>query len=50
MNRMLNIGVIGDFDPEKNSHPSTNNAIQHAAKHLSVKANITWIPTGSLLA
>ena len=50
MNRTINIGIIGDFDANKVSHSATDAAIQHAAKHLSVKANVTWIPTPSLLS
>lgn len=49
MNRPINIGILGDFDPNKISHPATNAAIHHAAKYLSTEANITWIPTPSLL-
>ena len=47
--RTLNIGILGDFDPNKTSHPATNEAIRHAAKSLSAEANITWLPTPSLL-
>ena len=49
MKRKIDVGVLGDFDPNKISHPATNDAIHHAAKYLSVEANITWIPTPSLL-
>lgn len=49
MNRIINIGVMGDYDPKKISHPATNDAIHHAAKHLSTKASTTWLPTLSLL-
>jgi CTP synthase (UTP-ammonia lyase) len=49
MNRTINIGILGDFDPNKISHPATNAAIHDAAKYLSTEASITWIPTPSLL-
>jgi CTP synthase (UTP-ammonia lyase) len=49
MKRTINVGVLGDFDPGKPSHPATNAAIQHAAKYLSVEASITWLPTPTLL-
>jgi CTP synthase (UTP-ammonia lyase) len=49
MKRTIKIGVIGDFDSNKISHPATNAAIRHAAKYLSIEASITWIPTPSLL-
>jgi CTP synthase (UTP-ammonia lyase) len=49
MKRIINVGVLGDFDPNKVSHPATNDAIHHAAKYLAAKAKITWISTPSLL-
>lgn len=49
MKQTISIGIIGDFDPQKISHPATNAAINHSAKYLSVEANITWLPTTSLL-
>ena len=49
MKRAINIGIIGDFDPAKASHPATNDAIHHAAKGLSIEANISWLPTTSFL-
>jgi CTP synthase (UTP-ammonia lyase) len=49
MNRIVNIGIIGDFDEKKTSHPATVSAIEHAAGYLSIKAKITWLPTPSFL-
>jgi CTP synthase (UTP-ammonia lyase) len=49
MKHTVNIGIMGDFDPNKTSHPATNNAIAHAARYLSIEANVTWLPTPSLL-
>jgi CTP synthase (UTP-ammonia lyase) len=45
----INIGVIGDYDTNKNSHIATNAAISHGAKSLSLEVGITWIPTSSFL-
>jgi CTP synthase (UTP-ammonia lyase) len=45
----LNVGVIGDFDPNKLSHAPTNEALKHAADHLGLKVNIEWLPTPSLV-
>jgi CTP synthase (UTP-ammonia lyase) len=45
----IRVGILGDFDPNKNSHSATNDAIRHAAKHLSIEAQISWISTPSLL-
>ena len=47
--RTASIGVMGDFDRNKTSHPATNDAINHAARHLSIETIITWLPTFSLL-
>jgi CTP synthase (UTP-ammonia lyase) len=48
--KTVSIGIIGDFDRTKTSHPATNNALRHAADHLGVRVSIAWIPTPSLLA
>ena len=44
----VKIGIIGDYDPEKVSHPETTQAIQHAAAHLSVEGAIDWIASPEL--
>ena len=49
MKGTINIGILGDFDPNKTSRPATNDAIHHAAKRLSIEPRITWLPTPSLL-
>ena len=49
MERTANIGIIGDYDKNKTSHPATNQAIQHAADFLSIKAEVKWLPTPSFL-
>ena len=49
MSKTANIGIIGDFDQSRPSHQATNDAINHAANHLSIRVNITWLPTQSLL-
>jgi CTP synthase (UTP-ammonia lyase) len=49
MERMVSIGIIGDYDKNKTSHPATNQAIQHAADILSIKADVTWLSTPSFL-
>ena len=49
MSETIDIGIIGDFDPNRPSHQATNNALHHAAHHLSTKLNIDWLPTESLL-
>jgi CTP synthase (UTP-ammonia lyase) len=49
MKRAINIGILGEFNPAKLSHPKTLDAVDHAAEYLGVKTAITWIPTASLL-
>jgi CTP synthase (UTP-ammonia lyase) len=50
MGRIINIGVIGDYDEGKVSHPATDAAIRHAADSLSVAASVAWLPTRGFLA
>ncbi|HEX9976829.1 MAG TPA: hypothetical protein VGA82_06215, partial [Dehalococcoidales bacterium] len=49
MNQTVSIGIIGDYDPNRSAHPATNDALHHAANHLSVRVKITWLPTPSIL-
>ncbi len=39
------IGIIGDFDPQKPSHPATNAALEHAGASLGLEPAIEWLPT-----
>ena len=45
----LNIGIIGDFDPDKASHLATDNGLKHAAETLSAELEISWLPTKEIL-
>ena len=45
MNQPLNVGIIGDFDPNLPSHIATNEALSHAARVLSVTVDCSWLPT-----
>ena len=49
MAETVKIGVVGDYELSRPSHLATNKALSHAAKYLSVKIEIAWIPTQSLL-
>jgi CTP synthase (UTP-ammonia lyase) len=49
MNRKIKVGIMGDFDPAKTSHPATIESIHHGAKFLSTAADIAWLPTPALL-
>ena len=45
---LLQIGVVGDYNPASLSHQATVEAIQHAASFAEVKAQATWLPTNTL--
>lgn len=49
MNQEISVGIIGEFNGKLNAHRATNEAIQHAAEHLSVRVNTVWLPTPSFL-
>jgi CTP synthase (UTP-ammonia lyase) len=49
MSREISVGIIGDFNAKLNAHRATNDAIQHAADQLSIKASTVWLPTPSFL-
>ena len=49
MKNRIDVGIIGDYDPQKTSHPPTNSALKHAADHLGVKVTIDWLPTPTFL-
>ncbi len=48
--RPLRIGVIGEFNAEKVSHPETNAALRHAAARLSTEIDVDWVATDGLTA
>ena len=49
MGQQLSVGIIGDYDPAKISHPPTNEALKHAADSLGFEVTVTWLPTPSLV-
>jgi CTP synthase (UTP-ammonia lyase) len=44
----LRIAVVGEFDPASASHRATNEALTHAAAHLSVPLEFSWLPSAAL--
>ncbi|HMF48015.1 MAG TPA: hypothetical protein VK603_05190 [Candidatus Saccharimonadales bacterium] len=44
----LRIGIIGEFDPALPSHRATNEALAHAAAHLSMAVEYSWLPSTTL--
>jgi len=47
--KKLRIGILGDFNPDYHSHHATNVSIKHAAQALDIDAEVSWVPTLSLL-
>jgi len=50
MRQKIKIGIIGDYERNRESHTATDEAILHAAKALSLETETFWLPTGSLNA
>src|SRR6201982_2565825 len=46
---IVRIGILGDFNPEFQSHHATNDSLQHAAAKLGLKVESQWLPTLSLV-
>jgi len=44
----VRIGIIGDFNPDFESHHAINASLQHSAGELGLPAQTTWVPTPSL--
>jgi CTP synthase (UTP-ammonia lyase) len=42
---MPRIAVVGDYTPEFESHPATNESIRIAASSLGLEATAEWVPT-----
>jgi CTP synthase (UTP-ammonia lyase) len=48
MDKSIKVGIIGDYNPDLSFHRATNEALEHAAKGLSVTVDFQWLPTQSL--
>jgi CTP synthase (UTP-ammonia lyase) len=44
----IRVGIIGDYDPKRQFHIATNEALSHAAAALSASVETSWLPTPSL--
>jgi CTP synthase (UTP-ammonia lyase) len=49
VNESIKIGIIGDFDSERQSHTATNEALLHCAAFLGFDVSIHWLPTDLLV-
>jgi CTP synthase (UTP-ammonia lyase) len=45
----VQIGVFGEYDPSSSTLPAVNKSLEHAATKLDITAEVTWLPTNSLL-
>jgi CTP synthase (UTP-ammonia lyase) len=45
----VQIGILGDYDPDSPTLPAVKKSIQHAADELKIVAEAKWLPTPSLL-
>jgi CTP synthase (UTP-ammonia lyase) len=50
MNQTLTVGIAGDWNESFPSHRATNEALEHAARAMSVLVEVRWLPTPSLAA
>lgn len=48
MAKPIEIGIIGDFNPDNQTHIKTNTALTGAAKRLGLDINVEWLPTPDL--
>jgi len=44
----LQVGILGDRDPQRLSHVVTEQALEHAAQALDLTLTVEWIPTPAL--
>ena len=48
MNSPIEVGIVGDYDPNSRFHRATNEALSHAAHAVSASVNSSWLSTQSL--
>jgi CTP synthase (UTP-ammonia lyase) len=48
MDHDINVGIIGDYNPQMSYHIATDESLAHAATALSVSVKSSWVPTESL--
>lgn len=45
---MVTVGIIGDFDPDSETHRATNDALQEASHALAIPVSVSWVSTVAL--
>ena len=48
MNEPVQVGIIGDFNPQLRYHLATNEALRQAGRSLSMEVNCVWLTTAVL--
>ena len=48
MDQEVDVGIIGDYNPQMSHHIATDESLAHAGAALSVKVSSSWVPTESL--
>jgi CTP synthase (UTP-ammonia lyase) len=48
MKKPITVAIIGDYQPDFEPHPATNEALAHSAAALGVAVEVSWLPTPSL--
>ncbi len=43
MDLKIEVGIIGEYEPNLRCHTATNEALNHAAKALSISLKYSWI-------
>ena len=49
MDKIIRIGIIGDYNVNTISHLATDASLKHSAGVLSVEVDADWLPTESFL-
>lgn len=45
MDRLIKIGIIGDYDASRPSQVKTGESLVHASNELSLDLDLEWLPT-----
>ena len=48
MTQTLEVGIVGNRDPQRLSHVATEQALAHAARALARPLAVEWVPTPAL--
>lgn len=41
----VRIAVVGDYQPDHETHPATTAAVHHAVQYLAVATEVSWVAT-----